>query len=121
MSVSNQRIINDSTWYEIIKPIINGDAYFGDNPTGSVSRKLEILQWLSVVPYKEHHTLIDDDRLEGTGEWLLSKTEYKEWRQEGCAEDRRLLFLRANGNVYLHSCAVVIFTSLEFCGLQYWI
>ena len=42
--------------------------------------RTEILEWISTVPYTNHHKRISDDRLEGTGEWILKKEKYRTWR-----------------------------------------
>jgi len=50
-----------------------------------------ILGWISTVPYTNHHKRISDDRLEGTGEWILGKEKYRTWR---ASTDSMLLLLR---------------------------
>lgn len=42
--------------------------------------RLKILKWLSNVQYKKHHQSISKGLLEGTGQWLLSKCQFVEWR-----------------------------------------
>jgi hypothetical protein len=55
------------------------------------SKRSEILRWISVIPYTEHHTRITAARLAGTGEWLFQKREYKEWLSSSVS---KLLLLR---------------------------
>jgi len=55
------------------------------------SRRSEILEWVSTIPYTEHHKRISEGRLEGTGEWLFKKEEYCAWRS---SSDSKLLLLR---------------------------
>jgi len=43
------------------------------------SKRSDILEWISTIPYRIRHTRISDNRLEGTGEWILEK-EYRNWR-----------------------------------------
>ncbi|KAK8179639.1 hypothetical protein BC567DRAFT_81212 [Phyllosticta citribraziliensis] len=40
-----------------------------------------LLQWLSRIPYKEHHKRINDERLSGSGDWLLKKQAFAQWIQ----------------------------------------
>ncbi|KAI5792009.1 hypothetical protein EDC01DRAFT_746799, partial [Geopyxis carbonaria] len=44
------------------------------------SKRSEILKWTSNVPYEQHHQRIKETRLDGTGEWILQRNEYQEWR-----------------------------------------
>ena len=46
----------------------------------SESRRLNILQWISVIPYEENHFFACQGRTSGTGEWLLQDKRYREWR-----------------------------------------
>ena len=42
--------------------------------------RLEILLWLSNIPYKKHHHSLSKGLLEGTGSWLLEKPQFVDWR-----------------------------------------
>lgn len=42
--------------------------------------RLAILRWLSDVQYRTHHQTLAKGLLEGTGSWLLNKSEYVDWR-----------------------------------------
>ena len=42
--------------------------------------RLEILLWLSNIPYKKHHHSLSKGLLEGTGSWLLEKSQFVDWR-----------------------------------------
>ncbi|KAF8416402.1 hypothetical protein EV426DRAFT_569866, partial [Tirmania nivea] len=55
------------------------------------ARKSEILQWISEIPYTEHHTHISESRLGGTTDWLLKREEYWNWRATSAS---KLLLLR---------------------------
>ncbi|KAI5808454.1 hypothetical protein BZA77DRAFT_329745 [Pyronema omphalodes] len=50
-----------------------------------------ILQWISEIPYTKHHKRISEERLEGTGQWLFERHEYKSWIS---SNDSKLLLLR---------------------------
>jgi len=47
-----------------------------------VSKRTEILQWISSEPYLDHHNQMKDDVLLGTGEWLLSHPVFRKWKKE---------------------------------------
>ena len=42
--------------------------------------RLDILQWLSLVPYKKHHEQTRKDILSGTGSWLLQEQPLVDWQ-----------------------------------------
>ena len=43
-------------------------------------KRLKILQWLSTIPYEQHHQNVRKDRLNGSGLWLLGKPKFTDWR-----------------------------------------
>ena len=53
--------------------------------------KIKILEWISQIPYSNHHTRISENRLKQTGEWILEKQEYRSWQSESVS---KLLLLR---------------------------
>jgi len=57
----------------------------------TVPNRSEILGWTSRIPYTSHHKHISTERLDGTGEWLLKKNEYRKWRDSSAS---KLLLLR---------------------------
>ena len=44
------------------------------------SERLDILQWLSPVPYKKHHEQTRKDILSGTGIWFLQDRQLLDWQ-----------------------------------------
>lgn len=46
----------------------------------AVSRRVEILSWLSAIPYEQHHQNSRKGRLLDSGTWFLRKPEYLSWR-----------------------------------------
>lgn len=44
------------------------------------TERLDILQWLSPVPYKKHHEQTRKDILSGTGTWLLQEQQLLDWQ-----------------------------------------
>ncbi|KAF8427089.1 hypothetical protein EV426DRAFT_640949, partial [Tirmania nivea] len=70
------------------------------------ARKSEILQWISEIPYTEHHTRISESRLDGTTDWLLKREEYWNWRATSAS---KLLLLRGTpgaGKTYIASSII---------------
>ena len=44
------------------------------------TERLDIIQWLSPLPYKKHHEQTCKDILSGTGTWLLKQQQLLEWQ-----------------------------------------
>ena len=44
------------------------------------SERLRMLEWISGIRYEENHFFARQDRISGTGEWLLLHKRYREWR-----------------------------------------
>ncbi|KAL7270484.1 hypothetical protein RUND412_006805, partial [Rhizina undulata] len=42
--------------------------------------QFEILDWISKVPFEDHHLFIRRSRQVGTGNWLLKKNDFENWR-----------------------------------------
>ena len=59
--------------------------------TATGSKRSEILEWISDVPYTSHHKRIGEGRLEGTGKWICEREEYHAWRSSSAS---KLLLLR---------------------------
>jgi hypothetical protein len=47
-----------------------------------VSKRTEILRWISPEPYMQHHEQTKRDVLSGTGKWLLSDLVFDKWKRE---------------------------------------
>jgi len=41
----------------------------------------KILKWLSETMCLDHHHSVSSNRLEGTGQWLLQRKEFLDWRE----------------------------------------
>lgn len=54
---------------------------FLTNTPLSDPERAKILRWLSTIEYMDNHLDASEGRLEGTGEWLLRKKEFCEWKQ----------------------------------------
>lgn len=44
------------------------------------SKRRDILDWVSMQPYPQHHDEMRKDVAKGTGEWLLTDPTFKDWR-----------------------------------------
>jgi len=49
------------------------------------SRRVKILQWLSLQPFNEHHTQVKENVLKGTGQWLLSHPVFTKWKKDSAS------------------------------------
>ncbi|KAI5853280.1 hypothetical protein DFP73DRAFT_535869 [Morchella snyderi] len=58
-----------------------------------VNRRLDILKWLSDVPFREHHTFNSQRRQEDTGQWLLRNESFLQWRD---LEESSIFWMRGN-------------------------
>ena len=69
--------------------------------TAAGSKRSEILEWISNVPYTSHHKLVMEGRLAGTGKWIFEREEYHTWRSSSAS---KLLLLRG---IRMSSCASI--------------
>lgn len=46
------------------------------------SERRDMFKWLSTIQYATHHKTMGKDFLLGSGNWLLQKKEFVEWRKE---------------------------------------
>ena len=44
------------------------------------SRRIQILQWISPIPYEDNHNTACEGHTRGTGEWLLGHQTYDNWK-----------------------------------------
>ncbi|KAH0538447.1 hypothetical protein FGG08_004945 [Glutinoglossum americanum] len=49
------------------------------------SEQIEILTWVSDIPYESNHYTARRERTGGTGEWLLRHERYREWRKSSAS------------------------------------
>ena len=52
----------------------------------------EIIGWLSPLEPGNRHHSVRSNRLEGVGDWLFEKSEFREWRGGEGGADRAVLF-----------------------------
>ncbi|KIM99246.1 hypothetical protein OIDMADRAFT_65994, partial [Oidiodendron maius Zn] len=69
-------------------------------------KRLGILQWLSTVPYEQHHQNVRKDRLLGSGMWLLSKSEFTLWRSSSVSSILWLHGIPGSGKTKLVSLII---------------
>jgi hypothetical protein len=48
--------------------------------TFSERRRRKILNWISTIAYQDNHKTTSVGLLEGTGDWLRNKPEFREWQ-----------------------------------------
>jgi hypothetical protein len=65
-------------------------------------KRNKILKWISTIEYKKHHQNAKEGLLEGSGKWLLSKKEFREWRSSS-----------ASGILWLHGIRKLAALTLE--------
>ncbi len=46
---------------------------------------VDILRWVSQIPYETNHHTACDGRVEGTAEWILTNPTYLEWRSSSAS------------------------------------
>ena len=54
------------------------------------TERIGILKWFSDVPYRGHHDLACEGRVEGTGQWLFQRREFRHWQQ---SDESQILWL----------------------------
>ena len=43
--------------------------------------RIEMLEFISPIPFGKHHDNIKEERVDGTGEWLIQNTEFRNWEE----------------------------------------
>lgn len=46
------------------------------------SDRIEMLEWISPVPFGKHHDNVKEKRTPGTGEWLLQHHDFRDWEEK---------------------------------------
>lgn len=89
--------------------------------TALFSKKLQkdkyhsILRWLSAVPYTQHQQMHDDQRVPGTGQWLLEHPQYLQWKRSSVSSILLLHGTLGSGKTMLAS-SVIASTLAEHAG-----
>lgn len=67
---------------ELQEPIARATIQLAEIHDGLKSEtRARILKAISPIPYRLHHKTARKSRLEGSGQWLLQKPEYRSWRE----------------------------------------
>lgn len=74
-----------------------------------------ILRWLSAVPYTQHQQTHDDQRVPGTGQWLLEHPQYLQWKRSSVSSILLLHGTLGSGKTMLAS-SVIASTLAEHAG-----
>ncbi|THX26150.1 hypothetical protein D6D12_06376 [Aureobasidium pullulans] len=54
-------------------------------------QKIQILSWLSCVPYRQHYEALSADIMPNSGQWLALNSKYIDWYQSGSSQMLRLI------------------------------
>lgn len=46
-------------------------------------KRIEMLEWISPIPFGKNHNNVKEKRTPGTGEWLLQHEDFSEWEKSG--------------------------------------
>jgi len=81
--------------------------YLGDR--WQAEEQQSLLQWLSRIPYHEHHETAYQEVLPGTGLWLLQQADYLDWR---ISSSSSILWLHGIPGVGKSKFSAIIFQRL---------
>ncbi len=70
------------------------------------SQHLQLLHWLSPVPFSSHHKRHSDTRIPGSGQWLLDHDRYLNWRNTSSSSIFLLHGIIGSGKTSLASAVV---------------
>lgn len=70
-----------------------------------------MLRWVSTVPYSRHHERISENRVYGTGEWLLAHPNYLQWKSSSSSGLLLLQGIMGSGKTSLTSKVIDSFLS----------
>jgi ankyrin repeat domain-containing protein 50 len=65
-----------------------------------VDENRSILNWISEVPFEQHHGMIKDARTTNTCEWLLQTGEFREWETK---DSSAVLWLKSSRKIPIPS------------------
>lgn len=66
-------------------------------------KRIQILRSISTIPYTAHHKAARKDRLEGSGQWLLKRQVFQQWRSESTSSALWLHGIPGSGKTKLAS------------------
>ncbi|KAI9888993.1 MAG: hypothetical protein M1814_006051 [Vezdaea aestivalis] len=92
---------------DLERPISNISLHLSElHDELQLSKRREILKWISIIPYEQHHENIRRDRLEESGRWLLQKDEFSEWEKSSASSILWLHGIPGSGKSKLVSLVV---------------
>jgi hypothetical protein len=99
--VCNQQV--DTKTHELLeslwKPILRTDKAVSSFMERLDDReRLEILDWMSNVPFGKHHDTVTEKRTKNTCEWLLNHSRYQEWHDTSSST---ILWLHGTRRLFL--------------------
>jgi AAA ATPase domain len=78
------------------------------------SQNLQLLRWLSSVPFPNHHKRHSESRIPGSGQWLLGHDRYLNWRNKSSSSIFLLHGIMGSGKTSLASLVVDSFLQENF-------
>jgi hypothetical protein len=66
----------------------------------------DFIAWLSLTPYREHHTRHSKNRLPGTTQWLTNDSRYVDWRSSTCSSLMWIRGMLGSGKTNLISAVI---------------
>ena len=73
------------------------------------TKQLEVLTWVSTIPYQQKHRSVQNGLLEGSGSWLLNNDDFKQWKTsqwkaspEETSPEKTLFWLHGPRETYLN-------------------
>ena len=70
------------------------------------NQHLQLLQWLSSVPYSRHHKRHSEHRIPTSGQWLLDHERYRHWRNTSSSSIFLLHGIMGSGKTSLASAVI---------------
>lgn len=70
------------------------------------SQQVQLLHWLSPVPFSSHHKRHSESRIRGSGQWLLDHDQYFNWRNDSSSSIFLLHGIIGSGKTSLASAVV---------------
>ncbi|KAJ3574775.1 hypothetical protein NPX13_g4254 [Xylaria arbuscula] len=67
---------------------------------------VKLLEWISPIPYGQHHNTVKEDRTTGTCEWLLRHEKFREWEDSNLSSTLWLQGIPGAGKTFLASKVV---------------
>ncbi|KAK3997931.1 hypothetical protein QBC44DRAFT_346703 [Cladorrhinum sp. PSN332] len=76
--------------------------------------RLKVLEWMSTIPFSDHHEMKFKDLIPGSGEWLLKSREFTGWSQSNESSVLWLVGMMGSGK---SSLVAKVIDSLSISGL----